>query len=235
MESLLLMQPNYAILGKRSWPLPPYNLALLKAILGEKLDVTIIDFNDSADNEQVMTAKLRELNPTYVGITSFSTEYNKEIHHHVKIVREALPEAKIILGGVYPTIQPHLAMEDPGVDYCLLGEGEERMATLINHLRTGEPLPHDGFAFRKDGKVEIHEPLGFIQDLDRFPLPDYGDLDVAAYGAKPIKFAQGLIARQYPYGVTITSRGCPFKCIFLRGPDHQRQQGAPAFRRERPG
>lgn len=217
MNTILLMQPNYAILGKRSWPLPPYNLALLKAVVGDIWNTRIFDFNSANASEEFMRARLRELKPDVVGITSFSTEYAKEVHYHAKIVRETLPKAIILLGGVFPTVQPEIAMRDLNVDCCLLGEGEKRFPLLLQYLESGGEPPGDGFAFREDGEIIINPPIEFVEDLDAVPLPDYDSLDVAAYGARPIKFAQGLITRQYPYGVTITSRGCPFKCIFCAG------------------
>jgi len=37
------------------------------------------------------------------------------------------------------------------------------------------------------------------------------------YGNIKFKYAPGLLARNYPSAVTITSRGCPYRCIFCAG------------------
>jgi len=69
-KKVLLMQPNFSILNKRSWKLIPYNLALLKACLGSKYETILFDPNLSALPEAEIRQKIRDINPDVVGITS---------------------------------------------------------------------------------------------------------------------------------------------------------------------
>jgi radical SAM superfamily enzyme YgiQ (UPF0313 family) len=217
-RSILLMQPNYTLLGKRSWPLPPYNLALLNACLGKRWSCDIVDFNYAPSTEEEMRAELRAKRPDVVGITSFSTEYSPEVHYHAKLVREELPEAIIIGGGAYPTVLPDEAAKDPNVDYWIIGEGEYRFPILLDALEKGiDPAGQDGIACLRNGKAHVTPMASFITDLDAIPFPNYGALDLPRYGASPIQYSHCLVTRQYPYAVTITSRGCPYKCIFCAG------------------
>lgn len=217
-RTLLLVHPNYSLLGKRSWPLAPYNLALLKACVPANWDCHILDFNKDLSTEEEIRAAIRARHPDAIGITSFSTEYAAEVHHHAALMKQACPEAIIIGGGAYPTVTPEQAGNDPNVAYWIIGEGERRLPMLLQHIERGTP-PHDmdGIVYRHEGVTRVVPMTSFITDLDSLPRPDYGNLDLAAYGANPVKYAHYLVTRQYPYAVTITSRGCPYKCIFCAG------------------
>ncbi len=97
-----------------------------------------------------------------------------------------------------------------------MGEGEYRFRELLNSLKIGGQNNGDvdGISFRKNGKSIINSPKYFIDDLDSIPFPDWGDLDYLRYSNHKVKYAPGLLPRQFPVATTITSRGCPFKCIF---------------------
>ncbi len=55
-----------------------------------------------------------------------------------RIVKEELPEAIVIQGGILPTVQLQKAMEDPNVDYWIIGEGEYRLPRLLDELNRGD-------------------------------------------------------------------------------------------------
>ncbi|SMP79524.1 Radical SAM superfamily enzyme YgiQ, UPF0313 family [Desulfonatronum zhilinae] len=217
-KKLYLIQPNYALLGKRSWPLAPYNLALLKACVSEMWDCHLLDFNKDLSTENDIVNTLEASKPDVIGLTSFSTEYNEEIHRHAAIIKNARPNSILIGGGAYPTVTPEVAAQDPNVDFWIIGEGEHRLPELLRCIECNKDPEHlDGIVYRKGNQTVINPMESFISDLDSLPRPDYGDLDLVGYGASPIKYAHYLVARQYPFAVTVTSRGCPYKCIFCAG------------------
>lgn len=214
-RKIMLMQPNCALLGKRSWEMIPYGLGLLKAVLGERYEIDLFDPNFANLGEAAIRARLRELQPEVVGLTSYSTEYVQEIAYHTRLIKSELPGATVVLGGTFPTVLVSKAMEDPNVDYCVMGEGEYRFPALLEALASGaDATLLDGVACRINGNVVINPPKGFIQDLDEVPMPDYGELDLGQYGRFAFKYAHVLIPKQYPFALTISSRGCPFDCIF---------------------
>jgi len=210
------MQPNYGILGKRTWRMPPYCLAILNACIKDRYETLLFDPNFSQMDEHQIRTYLQTVKPDLIGITSSSTEYVNEVRHHTKLIKQALPDALVVLGGVFPTVMPENALQDPHVDYCVIGEGEYRLPALIAALEKndGEPLLPDGIAFRKNNSPVVIPPKSFISALDAIPFPNYGNLDLNVYGNQQFKYAHYLVPRQYPFAVTITSRGCPFECIF---------------------
>ena len=214
-QHILLLQPNYAIFGKRTWKLMPYNLGILHACLRDRYQVTLIDANFEELSPADLQARLKKLQPDVVGITSFSTEYTAEVRDHARLIKEALPRTITILGGVLPSIWIEKIIDDPHVDYFLMGEGEYRFPTLLDAIAQGGPIPKDlcGVAYRGPAPV-IQPPSYFIDDLDRVPFPDYGNLDFLGYANLINKYSAQIIPRQYPFACVSTSRGCPYQCIF---------------------
>ncbi|HQL42103.1 MAG TPA: cobalamin-dependent protein, partial [Candidatus Omnitrophota bacterium] len=101
-KKILLTQPNYAWLSKRTWQFPPYTLCLLSAIIKEQAETVVLDPNFRNLSERKMSALLKEINPDLVGISSISTEYFNVTQHAIALVRKYLPSAVIVLGGVIP-------------------------------------------------------------------------------------------------------------------------------------
>ncbi len=213
---VVILQPNYAWLGKRIWKMPPYTLAILNACLKEKHETFIIDPNYYNMSEQEVSEALKRINPEVVAISSISTEYIKVSRHFNAVVRQAVPGAKIVLGGILPTVMLEAAMKDKNVDYWIVGEGERSLPRLLEELGKEKPRLSqvEGLAYWQGDIPQIIPPGIFIEDLDGLPFPDYGDLDLLAYGNKKIDYSVQLIPRQFPFAVTITSRGCPYRCCF---------------------
>jgi len=213
---VVLAQPNYAWFSKRSWESPPYTLAVLNACLKDRHDVKLFDPNYTDMSEDEVFEFFNKERPDIAGVTTGSTEYIKPARLLNEIIKKASPETIIIQGGIIPTVVLDIAMKDGNVDYWVIGEGELRLPRLLEEL--AKPAPDlasiDGLAYWEGGTARISPSKGFIEDLDSLPFADYGNIDFIEYGNRIIKYAAGLLPRQYPYAVTITSRGCPFRCIF---------------------
>lgn len=186
---IVLTQPNYAWFGKRAWQSPPYTLALLNACIGGRAQL----FDPNLENLSIglVYRYFHNTKPDVVGVSSISTEYIEEGREITRMIKAASPDSVVIQGGIIPTVMP---CEDLNVDFWVAGEGEYRLPQILESGDWGND--------------------GFIQDLDSIPFPDYGNLNLLDYGNRRLKYANGLVAREYPYAVTITSRGCPYGCIF---------------------
>ena len=221
-EKILLTQPNYAWLSKRTWQFPPYTLCLLKAAIKDQAEALVFDPNFKNLSEKETIKFLKKADPDLIGISSISTEYFNVTRHTIALIRKHLPEAVIVLGGVIPTVMIEEAMKDRNVDYWMIGEGEVSFPRLIEELRKGsKDLSGVGGLAYWRGAVPVINKTEFIGDLDKVPFPDYssiaGGLTLSDYGNIKFKYAPGMLARNYPSAVTITSRGCPYKCIFCAG------------------
>lgn len=213
---MVLTQPNYAWFGKRPWKMPPYTLAVLNACLKKEYDVQLFDPTYNNMTEEEVFNFFQEAQPEIVGVSSISTEYIKASKLMNAIIKKALPNSIVIEGGIIPTVILETAMRDPNVDYWIIGEGEFRLPRLLDELRKPQPdlSSIDGLAYWKDSVARINPSNGFIEDLDSVPFPDYGNLSLLDYGNRVLKYAPQVLPRKFPHAVTITSRGCPYHCIF---------------------
>jgi len=213
---IVLTQPNYAWFDKRVWKMPPYTLALLHACLKKEHDVQLFDPNYNNLTEEEVFHFFQKAQPEVVGVSSISTEYIKTAQRMNAIIKKALPNSLVIQGGIIPTVILETAMRDPNVDYWITGEGELRLPRLLAELGKAQPdlSSIDGLAYWQDGAARINPASGFIADLDSVPFADYGNLSLLDYGNEVIKYTPALLPRKYPFAVTITSRGCPYRCVF---------------------
>ena len=215
-KRVMLTQPNFSWFGKRTWKLLPYALGLLNASLKRVgYESWIFDPNFQDLSEQAVREELMRTNPDAVGITSFSTEYVQETRRMSQLVKEELPQAIVVLGGILPTVLLEKAMEDPDVDYFVMGEGEYRLPRLLDELNSRKECNLSSIDGLVWGRPPVIQPMeGFISNLDAVGFPDYGNLDLSSYGNYAHKYAHGILPRQFPFATTITSRGCPYRCIF---------------------
>lgn len=223
-KKIVLIQPNYAWMTKRTWPYPPYTLSLLKAAVNDCAETIVFDPNFANLSEEDVAFVLKKINPDLVGITSASTEYFNTSKLLTSLVRRELPETIIIFGGVIPTVFLEEAMKDKSVDYWMIGEGEVSFPKLIDELQKKNPelSAVKGLAYWQNGKAIINDSA-FLENLDEISFPDYSNIigsrkmdkiSIHDYGNTVFKYAPVLLAKKRPFATTITTRGCPFKCIF---------------------
>ena len=127
-----------------------------------------------------------------------------------RLSRRYNPDARIIVGGGYPTIFPEKCLEDPNVDSIVIGEGEATLVHLLNRFndfRDSEfegKFPFDGYGTKtKDGKIEIVPKRNFL-DMSDIPDPDWHYLNVE-------KYFESSGDRTLPIEAV---RGCPYHCNF---------------------
>lgn len=188
--------------------LPPVGLLTIGTMLKNAgidvivLDGTILSFSD-------IVAEIERFRPNVVGITSLTLMWPKA-KLLSKTLKENWPNINIIVGGVHPTIIKEGALlESPHIDAVAWGEGDFSMLEYVQHLENfGSTEPPDGIAIRRNGSIIIGKDRPPIADLDILPIPDRALVPVTNYiGA----FEQ---YRRLPVTNMVTSRGCPFKCIF---------------------
>jgi len=97
----------------------------------------------------------------------------------------------------------------------LIGEGEETLGELVDHLhgRPGPALDQIlGLAYAADGQLRINPRRPDIKDLDALPFPAWDLVDIPRYRAIWLEH-HGF------YSMNIaTSRGCPYHCNWCAKP-----------------
>jgi len=98
-----------------------------------------------------------------------------------------------------------------------IGEGEEALVELVRKMEKGEDY-HDveGIWFREGGGIRKNAIRPFIQDLDGLPFPDYDvETQYALIDGALQRVTDELLRRTLgPYYMTLTTRGCPYRCTY---------------------
>lgn len=133
----------------------------------------------------------------------------------VTTIRKAGFRQKIVVGGPHATFMPEETMTVEGIDYCVIGEGEETLLELVKHLSEGDKNTSnvDGIVYRtRDGQTVATRARTQIEDLDNLPFPAVDLLPINKYRPYLLQY------KKLPYMNISSSRGCPHSCIFCNTP-----------------
>lgn len=150
---------------------------------------------------------LEKIRPDIYGL-SVSVMREKDAFRSIRAVKEKFPQLPIVCGGPYPTIMYEDILKSLPVDVCVIGEGEATMAEVIEVFKGSKRLEEvAGIAFMKNNQINVTPRRSLIPDLDSIPFPAWDLIDFKKYNGSFQYMAQ-------PNTVIITSRGCPFNCVF---------------------
>lgn len=200
MKTVLVLPPAEVVSEKKDTPTYQHvGLGYLAAVLKKQgIDVSVVDAKlDRLDFGQTIK-RIMDLNPGMVGITAMTHEI-KLAAALAEEIRKLSPDTFIALGGVHVTALPEETLKkNEAFDIGVMGEGEMLLPELVRLVEKGgrDFSGLTGVAFRKDGQVVISGASGRIEELDELPFP-----------------AWELFPRAGDY-IIVTSRGCPYSCIF---------------------
>ncbi len=205
MKILLLSPPTNSaiksVIGVTGPPLGLAYLASMARLQGD--DVRIIDSLALDYTFDDVFAEIKKYDPDVVGITS-TTSMMPDAYKVAEIAKQYNSDIKVVMGGPHVTFTPELTlMESKDVDFVISGEGETIFSNLLYYLKGKMDIREvNGIAYRNEG-VRINKPEMLIKDVDTIPLPAIDLLPMDKYNADGKKF-----------GTIMTSRGCPYNCIF---------------------
>ena len=142
-----------------------------------------------------------------------------------KVIREILPNCKIIAGGVHAW---HISQSDTleHCDYICAAEGEELYSALVDHLSAKpdvSPISIPGLIEKHEGKI-IHTPVKPYMPMDEVPFPTYGDKKTYSITAMkkddPIFLNEDSLVDDQ-WGFVHIGRGCVFRCTFCINSIHK--------------
>lgn len=125
----------------------------------------------------------------------------------ISTLRRHRPNVPVIFMGPGPTYFSKKCLVDNHV-FIVRGEPEETVAELVNALREGISLENiKGISYLNDQREIVNNPSRpLIKDLDALPFASRHLIGNRTYHNPKLKVT--------PYATMITSRNCPYKCIY---------------------
>ena len=223
---VLLINPNRE---QVPWPAIPVGLCTVASATARAgHDVSVLDLAFSKQPGKDTLQRVRKEQPDVVGLTIRNIDNcNFELPHFylpeirdevVKGVREAAPNAKLVIGGAAVNVSPRDVLRFLEADLAVVGEGEEAFPDLLAALgsqqrvdRLSGVLPLGGGSSQPlpvldTGRKLMGEPLGgraVVHDLKESARSEaFRWVDLARYARAGS-----------PYSVQ-TKRGCALKCSY---------------------
>lgn len=223
---VMLINPPFMVSADRTlFYDPPLSLASLAAGLTANYEVQILDcrmenvagtskFAKSVrfgiSNDEIET-RIHQMMPDVVGVTCAYSDQAAtalEICHIARAVGNRGNRYIVtVVGGAHATGAPHQVLEDPMVDFVVLGEGEQTLYWLIRNLEEGKGYAElDGLAYRNEtGQVVINPHNQMVENLDLLPLPARELLPMNRYMFHLAR--RNVIPKFQPHTTMVTSRG----------------------------
>ncbi|MCB9765325.1 MAG: radical SAM protein [Alphaproteobacteria bacterium] len=203
---------------------PSLSLLYVAGILEDAgAEVVFIDAHAEGLTLDETLARLRAFGPAYIGYT-ITTYLFFQTLDWIKAIKAAMPVPTIV-GGVHLSIYPKETLTHDAIDYAVTNEAEYSLPNLLFALTNGRDLSAvKGIAYREGGPVSeggrvVVTPNEKTCDVDQVAFPARHLLDNTLY--------YSFISKYKNFTCFITSRGCPYKCIFC-------EQGSKAFRARSP-
>ena len=205
--------------------MPPMGLMALATYLREQgFEASVHDLSFSGDPMEALRTLLAACpgGERYVLGFNMNTHIRFKVRESIEAARALMPEAVICVGGPHPTLDADDTLRScPGLDFVVRGEGElttaEALERLARNFSVGSLGDVEGVSWKDragEGEPVHNPPRARIPDLDILPIPDR-DLvgDIRAYDFSfPVK--DGALQKNLRATTVLTSRGCPYGCIF---------------------
>jgi anaerobic magnesium-protoporphyrin IX monomethyl ester cyclase len=176
----------------------------------EILDTVVDELTDAGIRQEIIRRK-----PDIVGITTTTFTLIDSLNV-AQIVKDIDPAIPVIFGGPHAHIFPEETIRLSAVDFVVRGEGEITFSELIQNIDEPERIKHiQGLVFEENNHIVDTGLREFNNHLDLLPFP--------ARHLTPYKKYYSLIAKKNPITSMLTSRGCPYRCLYCHRPHMGRQ------------
>lgn len=206
---------RWAAIRKRDSSLPyapfPYLLASATSVLKSSgFDATI---KDAVAEEMTRAQCLDYVDQIKPGLLVIET-FTPSVKEDLSFIREAKERTGCLTAfcGVHASALPEEILGNDFMDFVLVGEYDFTLRDLAGVLSnsSGDFGQVKSLAYKEKGAIKINPPRGLIMNLDELSFPERDELPMEKYNDP--------VSRLYPNAKIVTSRGCPYKCIFCIEP-----------------
>lgn len=182
---------------------PPINLTYLAAFLNKNnFECEILDANLLRLENKKIINRIMDSLPDVVGLTINIANVKESIDLAKRVKAEL--KIPVIAGGPFASSAYDYLLKTGVIDVVIRGEGEITFLNLMKCFPDFSKI--QGISFLNHDTLISTQNRPLIKNLDTLPFP--------AYDLLPnLKFYCGR-ARRKPMAPILTSRGCPFQCIY---------------------
>jgi anaerobic magnesium-protoporphyrin IX monomethyl ester cyclase len=177
--------------------LPPLGILGIASFLEERgIHADVLDFSINPE---------AQIKPEEYDVLGFSINISnrKASMQAIADIKDEFPNQDIVVGGPLCMSNPELFMQSLDIDAIFACEGEEALYEYLT-IETKEDVKG---IYIKDGSDYIFTgERNWITDLDSLPFPAFHKVDIRKYN--------GIPKMKRPISSMMTSRGCPYSCIF---------------------
>jgi len=179
--------------------------------MDSSIEVRLLDMGASRTSWDRFSSLIRDFEPDVAGFSALSCEHACLLES-LQRCKSVHPGCLTVVGGPHATAFCDVLIHEPNIDVLVRGEGERTFVELLQRWRDGESFQGvQGIVFLQDGQIVETHARPFEEDLDRLPWPSWDLLDMPAYRRE--NNMNGILAAS-PYMPVISTRGCPFQCIY---------------------
>lgn len=197
---LRVVKENYGVFPSLSL------LYVAGAADGAGHDCLFVDLNANPEPMSETLERLRKFNPDYICYTLTTYQFKENMDFAAEL-KKAFP-CPVLVGGVHMGIYAEESMSHDVFDVGFIGEVEISLPLFLEcdvmDLDAFEQVP--GIIYKKDGNYKRTRPAPQLQNVDYAHYPARHLVDNSRYAS--------FITKYKNFTCFISSRGCPFKCIF---------------------
>jgi len=184
---------------------PPICLAYVASILeqaGHK--VILVDAHALGLTKEKTAYLIKRFSPDVIGFRLDTYQFYETLDW-IRYLKKNVG-VPVIAGGINFSLYPEESLHE-GIDYGIIGEAVESLPRLLSALENNEIISDiEGLVYRNNGTVMKNEPSGKPVDFNSYPYP--------ARHLLPNERYYSVISQRKNFTIMITSKGCPYKCIF---------------------
>ncbi len=198
---------NKAI-AKAAGTFPPLGILYMAAVL-EKAGHKVIVLDGSVKDIFEVNDEIYKFEPDIIAINVMTFLWDK-VKTWCMDLKAKYPDVFIVVGGHHVTqIKEKTLVESDSIDAVIIGEAEFAMENLVNALeRKNSLVGITGVICRDGNSFHIGPPALRIENLDEIPFPARHLINIYDYIPALEQY------KRLPVTNMITTRGCPYKCIF---------------------
>jgi radical SAM superfamily enzyme YgiQ (UPF0313 family) len=186
-------------------------LGHLASYIRFEYECRIIDMDFEGLNNQDVIEIIRKEGYSVVGFTGMTYQADQALEL-ARAIKTEFPAIATLFGGPFFSNMPEETLEQECADFVVIGEGEQTLLEILDHIREGSIDFSDvlGLAWKSHGNITLNpqrHPMdpGEIKHPARDLMPSHGLMPDPVFGGERA-------------AISMFSRGCVGSCIFCSTP-----------------